>query len=51
MTTKNGLIAISALIIVIIGAVALLNEADDGPIENAAEEMDDAVEDIADEID
>lgn len=50
MNTKTGLIGLAALVIVVIGAVAIFNEADDGPLENAAEELDNAAEDVADEI-
>lgn len=47
MNSKNGIIGVIVIIIVVIGAIALFNEANDGPLENAAEDLDDAVEEIS----
>ncbi len=48
---KNGIIGIGVLVAVIIGAFLIFNEANEGPLEEAGESLDDAAEDIADELD
>lgn len=48
MNSRNGIIGAIILVVVIIGAFALLNEANDGPLENAAEDLEDAAEEISD---
>lgn len=50
MKARNALIGIAALVVIVIGAVILINEADEGPLEDAAEEIEDAADDIADEV-
>ncbi|MEO1135290.1 MAG: hypothetical protein AAFW68_01605 [Pseudomonadota bacterium] len=47
MNSKNGIIGAIVVVVVVIGAIALFNEADDGPLENAAEDLDDAVEEVS----
>ncbi len=50
MNSKNGLIGLVALIVIVGGAVVLFNEANEGPLENAAEDIDDAADDFADGV-
>lgn len=50
MSAKSGLIGLAALIVIIVGAVVLFDEADDGPLENAAEDIEDAAEDVGDDL-
>jgi hypothetical protein len=50
MSAKNGLIGLAALVVIVVGAVILLEEANDGPLENAAEDIDNATDDIADDV-
>ncbi len=47
MNSKNGIIGLVVVVVVVVGAFLLINEANDGPLENAAEDMDDAVDEIA----
>lgn len=51
MNSKYGIIGIVALIVVVIGAFLIIEEANEGPLEKAAEDVEDAAEDIADEFD
>lgn len=51
MTTKNGIIGAIIIAAVIIGAVMMINEANDGPLENAAEDIEDAANEVSDELD
>lgn len=51
MRSQNIIILILALAIVVIGAAALLNERDEGVLEETAEEIDDAAEELDDELD
>ena len=47
---QKGIFGLAAVIVLAIAAVMIFKEADDGPLENAAEELDDAAKDIADEV-
>ena len=51
MNSKYGIIGIVALIVVVVGAFLIIDEANEGPFEEAAEDMEDAAEDMADEFD
>ncbi len=50
MSSKNTIIGLLVIAALVIGAIIFIDEANDGPFENAAEELDDAAEDFADEI-
>lgn len=45
--SKNTIIGIGAIAIIAIAAFYVIENANDGPLENAAEEVDDAIEEIA----
>lgn len=50
MNSKNAVLGALILIVVIVGAVVIINELDEGPLEEAAGEIEDAAEDVGDEL-
>ncbi|MEX6633399.1 hypothetical protein [Hyphococcus lacteus] len=50
MKSKNGLIGILVVVVIAIGAIFLINESNEGPLEKAAEDFGDAADDVGDEI-
>ena len=51
MNSKNGIIALLVVAVIVIGAIALLQEANESPLEKAAEDVNDAVDELSDDID
>jgi len=50
MQTRNAIIGALVAIVLIVGGVALFNEANESPLEEAAEDISDAADDVADEV-
>lgn len=50
MNSKNGLIGLLVVVVIGIGAIFLINESNEGPLEEAAEDFGDAADEIGDEI-
>lgn len=50
MNSKNGIIGAVIVIVIAIAAFMIIEDANDGPLENAAEDMEDAAEEIADDL-
>ncbi|WP_425408782.1 hypothetical protein [Hyphococcus sp.] len=48
---KNGIIGLVVLVLVVVAAIFFIQEADDGPLENAAEDIEDAADDLEDSVD
>jgi hypothetical protein len=51
MNSRNGIIGLMIVAVVVIGAIVLIQETNEGPLEEAAEDVDEAVEELSDDID
>ena len=48
MNSKNGVYVLLAVIVIGVGAIFLINEANESPLENAAEDLGEAAEEVGD---
>jgi len=50
MNSRKAIIGLAAFVVIVIGAVVILDEANEGPLEEGAESIEDSAEDVADDI-